>query len=265
MAMNPSGDAVRVEGIRTTEPTFGLPATWIDRGKQADAEMLGYTVVDPPTVVSTHLTEMLKNNVAELISYAEVQKLLNELSDDQRKIVDDIVPSVITVSGIQRILQALLAERVSIRDLPTILEGIAEMAGGRSTQAIAEHVRTRLARQITAANGGPDGTLVLLTLAPAWERAFAEAIIGEGDDRQLAMAPSDLQRFVAEVRDAYERAAQEGELPVLLTSPGVRTFVRAIVERFRPQTVVMSQNEVYSRARMRTIGSVGNAAARKAA
>jgi len=167
------------------------------------------------------------------------------------------VPGQISVSGIQRVLQSLLSERVSIRDLPTILEGIAEIAGnGRSIQTITEHVRSRMARQLCAANLGPDGNLPLITLSHTWERDFAEAMVGEGEGRHLAMAPSRLQQFIVGVQTAFENAAQMGELPVLITSPSIRPHVRAIIERFRPQTVVMSQNEVHPRVRLKTVGSV---------
>jgi flagellar biosynthesis protein FlhA len=257
MIMDPAGKPISLPGHHTTEPTFGLPATWIDLALRDEAELRGYSIIDPSTVISTHLTEILKGNVADLLSYANVQSLLSGLSKEQQKLVDDIVPSQISVSGVQRVLQALLNERISIRDLPTILEGIAEIAGtGRSTAVIVEHVRSRLGRQLCAANLGPDGNLPLLTLSPAWERDFAEAMVGEGDHRHLAMAPSRLQQFIVGIQKGFENAAQMGELPVLITSPSIRPHVRAIIERFRPQTVVMSQNEVHPRARLKTIGSV---------
>jgi flagellar biosynthesis protein FlhA len=257
MVMDPMGKEITLPGHHTTEPTFGLPATWIEPALRDEAELKGYSIIDPSTVISTHLTEVLKANVADLLSYANVQSLLAGLTKEQQKLVEDIVPSQISVSGIQRVLQALLGERISIRDLPTILEGIAEFAGpGRTAQMIAEHVRARLARQICAANLGPDGTLPLLTLGPQWERDFAEAMVGEGIDRHLAMAPSRLQQFIVGIQHGFEHAAQIGELPVLITSPGIRTHVRAIIERFRPQTVVMSQNEVHPRVRLKTIGSI---------
>ncbi|RUT34716.1 flagellar biosynthesis protein FlhA [Arsenicitalea aurantiaca] len=257
MVMDPMGRDITLPGHHTTEPTFGLPATWIEPALRDEAELRGLSIIDPSTVISTHLTEVLKGNVADLLSYANVQSLLGGLTKEQQKLVDDIVPGQISVSGIQRVLQALLSERVSIRDLPTILEGIAEIAGpGRTAQAIAEHVRTRLARQLCAANLGPDGNLPLLTLSHQWERDFAEAMVGDGDNRHLAMAPSRLQQFIGAVQQGFENAAQMGELPVLITSPSIRPHVRAIVERFRPQTVVMSQNEVHPRIRLKTIGSI---------
>ncbi len=236
---------------------INLPGTWIDQALRDEAEVRGYSIIDPSTVISTHLTETLKANVADLLSYANVQSLLSGLSKEQQKLVEDIVPGQISVSGIQRVLQTLLGERISIRDLPTILEGIAEIAGaGRSPQMIAEHVRSRLSRQLCAANLGADGNLPLLTLSPQWEREFAEAMVGDGAERHLAMAPSRLQQFIIAVQQGFENAAQMGELPVLITSPSIRPHVRAIIERFRPQTVVMSQNEVHPRVRLKTIGAV---------
>ena len=257
MVMDPEGRTIDIPGHRTTEPTFGLPATWIDRNMREEASVRGYTVVDPATVVSTHLTEVLKGHVSELLSYSDVQNLLSNLSKDMAKLVEDIVPAQISVSGVQRVLQTLLEERISIRDLPTILEGIAEAVGlSRNPQTITEHVRSRLARQICSLNLAPGGYLPLITLTPKWEHAFAEAIVGDGEDRQLAMAPSDLQNFVTLVRDRFEEAALQGEIPVLLTSPGIRTFVRSIVERFRPHTTVMSQNEVHSRVKLKTVAVI---------
>ncbi len=257
MVMDPEGSQVQLPGIHTTEPTFGLPATWIDQARRGEAELKGYTVVDPATVVSTHLTELVRGNMSELLSYAEVSKLLKDLPKEQQKLVDDIVPSQITVTGIQRVLQTLLEERVSIRDLPTILEGIAEVAGTlRSTRLITEHVRSRLARQLCAQHQAPGGYVPIIALSPEWERAFLESLHGDGEDKQLGMAPSRLQSFIAAVRDRFEEAARKGEIPILLTSPGSRPYVRSIVERFRAQTTVMSQNEVHPRAKLKTIGAV---------
>jgi flagellar biosynthesis protein FlhA len=257
MVMDPTGGEIALPGTHTIEPTFGLPATWIDISLREQAEFKSYTVVDPATVLSTHLTEAIKANVGDILSYADVQKLLSELSGDQRKLVEDLVPSQISVSGIQRVLQRLLAERISIRDLPTILEGIAEGLGStRNTQALAEHVRTRLARQLCAAHMAPGGYMPLIAVSPQWEQQFAEAMVGQGDDRHLAMAPSKLTEFVTQVREAFEHAARQGENPVLLSSPAIRPYVRAIIERFRAHTTVMSQAEIHPRIRLKTIKTV---------
>ncbi|PKQ08738.1 MAG: flagellar biosynthesis protein FlhA [Alphaproteobacteria bacterium HGW-Alphaproteobacteria-12] len=257
LVMDPHGDQIQLPGLHTTEPAFGLPATWIDEGLREEASFRGYTVVDPPTVLTTHLTEIIKDNMADLLSYAEVQKLLDELGKEHKKLVDDLVPSQITVTGIQRVLQTLLTERISIRDLPTIMEGIAEAVGHtQSLTLITEHVRARLARQICAAHVDGDNALPLVTLSPRWEQAFVESLVGQGEEKQLAMQPSVLQEFIASMRDRFEDAARSGEVPVLLTSPGIRPYVRSIIERFRPQTFVMSQNEIHPRIRLRTVGSV---------
>ena len=257
MAMDPAGRQVELPGEHTREPAFGLPATWIDESLREEATFRGYTLVDPSTVLTTHLTEILKENMAELLSYAEVQKLLNELNGEEKKLVEELIPTVVTVTTLQRVLQSLLREKVSIRDLPAILEGLAEAAPHTtSVTTLVEHVRTRLARQLCWANRGDDGALPIVTLSPDWEQAFAESLIGPGEDKQLAMAPSRLQDFIRNVRDVFERAAMAGENPVLLTGPQVRPYVRSIIERFRGQTVVMSQNEVHPKARLRTVGSV---------
>ncbi|MTW18803.1 flagellar biosynthesis protein FlhA [Rhodoplanes serenus] len=257
MAMDPMGGQVNLPGMHTTEPTFGLPATWIDAALKEEAAVRGYTVVDAATVLATHLTEQLKANISELLSYAEVQKLLRELPKEQGELVKDIVPSQITITGIQRVLQLLLTERISIRDLGTILEGIADGLGfTRSPAILVEHVRTRLARQICAQHTSPQGLLPLIALTARWEQAFAESIVGQGDDRQLAMQPSRLSEFITLVRERFEEAARMGEAPVLVTSPGIRPFVRSIVERFRAQTPVLSQSEIHPRARLRTVGSI---------
>jgi flagellar biosynthesis protein FlhA len=257
MVMDPAGGQVKLPGTHTTEPTFGLPATWIDPALKEDATLKGYTVVDAATVLSTHLTELLKNNMAELLSYGEVQKLLKELPKEQAELLKDLVPSLINVSGIQRVLQNLLAERVSIRDLSAILEGIADGIGGsRNPVTLAEHVRARLSRQICAQHTSPGGYLPLIALSAKWEQAFAESMVGQGDDRQLAMQPSKLSEFITLVREKFEAAAREGEAPVLVTSGSIRPFVRGIVERFRAQTPVLSQGEIHPRARLKTVGSI---------
>ncbi|MDP1616998.1 flagellar biosynthesis protein FlhA [Phenylobacterium sp.] len=257
MAMDPRGGQVEIPGEHMREPAFGLPATWIDDALREEATFRGYTIVDPATVLTTHLTEILKDNMAELLSYAEVQKLLKDLPAEQKKLVDDLIPATVTATTVQRVLQALLRERVSIRDLPAILEGIGEAAPHTSSVAmLVEQVRGRLARQLSYAYRGDDGALPIVTLSPEWENAFSDALIGPGEEKQLALAPSRLQEFIRGVREVFERAALSGESPVLLTSPAIRPYVRSIIERFRGQTPVMSQNEVHPRARLKTLGTI---------
>jgi flagellar biosynthesis protein FlhA len=257
LVMDPKGEQIPLSGEETVEPTFGLPAMWVDGGAREEALFRGYTVVDPPTVITTHLTELVKDNMAELLSYAETQKLLDELDEDQQKLIADLVPNQISVGGLQRVLQNLLAERISIRDLPAILEGVSEACGyTRNVTGITEHVRARLGRQISSSQINEQGFIPMLTLSPEWEQAFAEAIVGEGEDRQLSMAPTKLQEFIRLVRSGFEQHAMMGEAPVLLTSPGIRPYVRSIVERFRPATVVMSQNEVHPKVQIKTLGQI---------
>jgi flagellar biosynthesis protein FlhA len=257
LVMDPSGAQVDLPGEHVKEPAFGLPATWVEETYREEATFRGCTVVDPATVLATHLTEILRDHLPDLLSFAETDKLLTDLSKEHQKLLEDISPAQITRSGIQRVLQSLLRERVSIRDLGAILEAIAEAsATTKDLIAIVEHVRARLARQLCHQNAAPDGALSIVSLSPQWEQAFAEALIGEGDGRQLALAPSKLHEFVHAVRRAFEAAAGNGDVPVLLTSPLIRPYVRSLAERFRAQTVVMSQNEIHPKAKLRTVGQV---------
>jgi flagellar biosynthesis protein FlhA len=257
LAMDPTGGLARIPGEQVLEPVFGLPALWIDEALREEASVRGYTVVDPATVLTTHFTELVKENMAELLSFAATKKLVDELPKEQRALVDDIVPSQISMSGIQRVLQALLRERVSIRDLATIVEGVAEGATrGADLVTLTEQVRGRLARQLCTAHQATDGSLPVITLTPQWEQTLGGALVGEGGQRQLALEPSRLHQFANALRQAFDDAAARGETPVLLTSATVRPYVRALVERFRPLTTVMSQHEIHPRARLRAAGAI---------
>jgi len=258
LAIDPTGQIPAMQGERTTEPTFGLPALWIEEALRDEALARGCTVVDSAGVLATHLTETVRENMAELLSFSETQKLLDELPAEHKKLVSDLIPSQIGVGALQRVLQALLAERVSIRDLATIMEGIQEATAGgsRSIPGILAVVRGRLARQLSDAARGPQGYVPMIALSPDWELAFAESLAGPPDDRQLAMAPSKLQEFMQRLRDVFDAAANAGEAPVLVCSAAIRAHVRAIVERFRPSTTVLSQSEIHPRARIRTVGSL---------
>ena len=257
LCMDPRGEKISLPGEATVEPTFGLPAVWIQDNQREEAMFRGYTVVDSATVITTHLTEIIKDHMSELLSYAETQKLLDELPQGQQKLVSDLIPTAISMGAVQRVLQNLLTERVSIRDLPTILEGVAEAVGyTRNLTQITEHVRSRLARQISDNNTNSSGFVALVTLSPAWEQSFQESIVGQGEERQLAMAPSKLQDFINQVRTVFERQAMQGETPALLVSPPIRPFVRSVIERFRPVTVVISQNEIHPKAKIKTVDQI---------
>lgn len=257
LVMDPSGGKINLPGEETTEPTFGLPAMWISEQHREEALFRNLTVVDPPTVITTHITEIVKENLADLLSYAETQKLLDDLGQDQQKLIAETIPSQISLTGVQRILQNLLAESISVRDLSTIMESVAESS--RVTQNIllmTEHVRMRLARQISHSVTNADGYIPVVALSPTWEQIFAESLAGEGEERSLRMAPSKIQDFITAVRSKFDQFNLQGETPILLTSPIIRPYVRSIVERFRNNTPVLSQNEIHARARIKTLGQI---------
>ena len=257
MVMDPSGNKISLPGEETVEPTFGLPAMWVSEHYREEALFRNYTVVDPPTVLTTHLTEVVKDNMADLLSYAETQKLLDDLGKEEQKLITETIPGQISVSGVQRILQNLLAEMISIRDLPTIMEAVSEAS--RVTQNVTlmtEHVRMRLARQISHQTTNEDGYIPILALAPTWEQSFVDALNGDGEEKVLSMPPTRIQEFITAVREKFEQLATQGEMPILLTSPSIRPYVRSIVERFRPQTQVLSQNEIHPKARIKTVGQL---------
>ncbi len=257
LVMDASGGAINLIGEPTKEPAFGLDAMWIDESQREEASLKGMTVVDAATVLTTHLTEIIKGEASELLSYAETKKLIDALPDKHRQLVSDLIPSITSVTTIQRVLQALLAEKVSIRDLPTILEAIAEAAPqSGQTSHLVEHVRARLARQICGALKGSDGAAPIVTLSADWENEFGAALTGESESRQLAMAPSKLQDFVAAALQKLETSAQEGYSAAIVTSATVRPFVRSVVERVRPQTLVLSQNEIHPHTRLKNLGSI---------
>ena len=257
LVMNPTGDKIKIDGEDTKEPAFGLPAKWIDEGYKEEALFNNYTVVDPPTILTTHLTELVKDHITELLSYSEVQKLLDEISEENKKLVKDVVPDPVTISILQKVLQNLLSEGISIRDLPSILEATADaLSHTKSIANITEHVRIKLSRQICFSNTSSDGFITVLSLSPEWEEVFSSSIIGEGDDKNIAMPPSKLQEFTNKVKRMYDEQASKNIVPAILTTGVNRAYVRAVIERFRSNISVISQNEIHPRARIRTVGLI---------
>jgi flagellar biosynthesis protein FlhA len=259
LAIDPSGKLPALPGERCQEPAFGLPALWIEEALRDQAMARGCTVVDAAGVLVTHLTEVVRENMADLLSHSETRRLLDGLPEENKRLVADLVPAQASIGTVQRVLQALLAERVSIRDMPTILEGIQEATAGggpRGLAGIVQVVRARLARQLTESARGHQGDVPLLTLGAEWEAAFSEALIGPAEERQLAMAPSRVNDFVQRLRTALDRAGAAGDAPALVCSGAIRGHVRAVVERFRPTTPVLAQAEIHPRARIRVLGSV---------
>lgn len=261
LAMDPSGgSAPAIEGRSTVEPTFGLPAKWINEGQRESAQFNGYTVVDNSNVIVTHLTEVVKDNLSDLLTRAELDKLLDELRPTHGKLIEELIPEKLAKPILQKVLQNLLKERVSVRDLPTILEALAEVVPGqRNITLLTEHVRTRLARQLTFQHLGQDGILPIVALSPAWEKEFTDAIITldkDGHERQLAMSPDKIQNFLRTAAETFNRQFNSGLSPVFLTSPTVRPFARLLVERTLPSVPVLSQTEISPRAKLRTVATV---------
>jgi flagellar biosynthesis protein FlhA len=257
MVMSPTGGRIDIQGQDTKDPTFGLTAKWIDESKSDEANFKGLTVIHPPTVITTHLTEVVKDNISELLSYSETQKLVDGIDEQHKKLVDDIVPGQVSVAILQKVLQRLLAEGISIRDLPTILEAMAEaIQVTKSSMLLTEHARSRLSRQISYSLIDKENQLNVVTLSPEFEQAFSESLIGHGEEKQLAMAPTKLQSFINKCKAQLESLSIKGTYPVLLVSPTIRPYVRAVIERFRSQTPVLSQNEVYPKVKIKAVGEV---------
>lgn len=257
LAMDPTGgNAPPIDGKDTIEPTFGLPAKWIAESQKEQAQFNGYTVVDNSNVMVTHLTEVIKDNLSELLTRGELDKLIDEIRPNHGKLVDELLPDKLPKAILQKVLQNLLRERVSIRDLPAIMEALAEMSGVRNITLLTEHVRARLARQLSNQNTPLDGTMQIVALSPAWEREFTDAVVVEGDERQLAMAPEKVQAFLRSARDTFEKQFNQGLQPILLTSPVARPFARMLMERTLPSVSVLSQAEISPKAKIRTVGTV---------
>jgi flagellar biosynthesis protein FlhA len=257
LAMDP-GDAVgQLPGVATTEPAFGLPAIWIADTQRAEAEALGYTVVDQESVIVTHLTEAIRSESAELLSRQETRQLLDQLKEHNAAVVDEVVPDVLSLGEIQRVLQALLREGISIRDLGVIIEAIGDKARlTRDPALLAEYARQALGRQITAPFLGPDRTLRAIALDPMIEQEVSESITATSDGEFLAMEPSRAQALVTALRDRVEAAGTLGARPVLLCSARVRRHLRRLSEQSVPQLAVCSYNEIAPGIRVETVGVV---------
>ncbi|MGZ4166249.1 MAG: flagellar biosynthesis protein FlhA [Solirubrobacteraceae bacterium] len=258
LAMDP-GDAVgNLSGIPTTEPAFGLPAVWISDSQHSEAEALGYTVVDAESVIVTHLTETIRAHAAQLLTRQDVRQLLDQLKESNEAVVTEVVPDILSVGEIQRVLQTLLSEAVSIRDLGAIVEAVGDKARiTRDTGLLAEYARQALGRAITAPHLGADQTLRAITLDPAIEQEVATSITATTDGEYLALEPSRAQALLGAVRAQSDHAAARGGLrPVLLCSARVRRHIRRLVESAVPHLAVCSYNEIASGVSVETIGVI---------
>jgi flagellar biosynthesis protein FlhA len=257
LAFSPGGQKLTIAGQDTLEPSFRIPARWIDFAQRAEAASQGLTVVDIETVLTTHLSETVKASMSQLMSYAATQKLLAGLGTDHQKLVQDLVPALMPMSTVQAVLANLLAERVSIRPLTLILEAMHEAAAfTRNVRMVTEHVRKRLALQICKALTGEDGFVTVMPLSPQWEKEMAEAIIAEGDQRSFVLAPSRTQDFVQTVRNKLTAASVRGAWPAILCGAEARPFVRALVERINPTIAILSHAEVHPRCRLRSVETI---------
>jgi flagellar biosynthesis protein FlhA len=258
LAMDP-GDAVgNLAGIPTTEPAFGLPAVWIADSQHSEAEALGYTVVDAESVIVTHLTETIRAHAAQLLTRQDVRQLLDQLKGSNEAVVTEVVPDILSVGEIQRVLQTLLSEAVSIRDLGAIVEAVGDKARiTRDTGLLAEYARQALGRAITAPHLGADQTLRAITLDPAIEQEVATSITATTDGEYLALEPSRAQALLNAVRAQSDHAAALGGLrPVLLCSARVRRHIRRLVESAVPHLAVCSYNEIAAGVSVETIGVI---------
>jgi flagellar biosynthesis protein FlhA len=257
MVMHPQGSKIELKGEETKEPTFGLPAMWVDESQKEEALDKDYTIVDVATVITTHLTEVIKENIIDLLSYSETQKLLDELGQKHSKLIADTIPDLVSISSVQRILQNLLAEGVSIRDLSTIMEAINECTRTtKSVRLITEFVRARLARQISYAHVNESGYLPIIKLSQEWEQAFSESLVAIGEDKQLSLAPSKLQEFIEKFKAVYDQLIGQGEIAIILVPANIRPYLREIIARFYPAVSVVSPNEIHPKIQIKTLNQI---------
>lgn len=257
LAMDPGSVIAPVEGIKTTEPVFGLPAVWITEDQKEDASYGGYTVVDLSTVLATHLTELLKTNLHELLGRQELVRVLDNFKELYPKVVTDLVPDIVSLGIVLKVLQNLLREGVSIRDLRTILETLAEYGGKiKDTDMLTEYARQALYRTITEAIKSPNGDIPLYTLDRAIEESIANNLIQTEAGQQLSLDPKVTQHILASLNEKIDEATGMGEKMVVLCSPIIRNHFKRLTEKFIPNLVVVSHNELSPDANIRSLGTV---------
>jgi flagellar biosynthesis protein FlhA len=257
LAMSPGVEDDSIEGIDTIEPSFGLPAKWISEEMKEQAEIFGYTVVDPPSVVSTHITEMIKTNAHELLGRQETKQLIDHLQDSYPILVEEVTPNPLTVGEVQKVLAKLLKENVSIRNLPIIFETLADYAKMSSdTDLLAEYVRQSLARQITSQYVQGSASLKVVTMSGKVEKLIADAIQQTEHGNYLSMDPNDSQGILEAVASQMEQLSLMEESPIILCSPAVRMYVRQLTERYFPQVPIISYNELEANVEVQSLGVV---------
>jgi len=257
LVMNPEGDLNLIEGIESKDPAFGLDAKWVDTAEREKAELEGYTIVDPATVIATHITEVIKANAFELVGRQETQDLLDKLKEKYPKLVEDLVPNILDLGLVHRVLQNLLKERISIRNLQTILEVLASYGTqSKNVDYLTEKVRIALKRQISESLLAPDGKLYVFTLASSIEQFLAKNIQQTDDGKDIVVDPSFGQKLLSALMKKVDEINMKGLPPVLVISPPIRLPFRRFVEKFIPNLNIISHNEIADNVKIETLGNV---------
>jgi flagellar biosynthesis protein FlhA len=257
MALNPGEVKKTIEGIPTKEPVFGLPALWVPEKRKEEAHFSGYTVVDISTIMATHLTEILKGHADELLGRQDVQKLLDRLAQNYPKAVEELTPNNLALGVVQRVLQNLLRERVSIRDLLTIVETLADYGPvTKDPDVLTEYVRQKLSRSIVKQFETPEGTLPVIALDPRIEDLLREKLVRGEQGSYLALEPGVAQKILTNIHQTLDRVTHLNYQPVILCSPGVRRHLKKLLDRFLPQVAVLSHSELTSQTKIQSLGTV---------
>jgi flagellar biosynthesis protein FlhA len=255
MVMSATGKDIPIEGVNCKEPAFGLPAKWIDAADLSVAE--GYTILDSASVITTHLTQIIKENITDLLSYTDVQNLLEEASKTHKKLIQDLIPDVLNISKLQKVLHKLLAEGISIKDLTTILESAGDASSkGQNVVLITEFVRSKLARQICSQNLNTKGNLPIIAISDSWENKFLENIYDAEEEKQIVLPPSELNSFLIKVQQTLNENVKDGVMPAVLVSSGIRPYVRNLIAKIQPMVTVLGHKELHSKYPIEHLGTV---------
>ena len=257
LAMDSGAAKREIEGVPTVEPAFKLPAVWIQEDKRDEAQLAGYTVVDPSTVVATHLTEVLRTHGDELLGRQDAQKLLDNLAKTHPKVVEELLPELMNLGGVQKVLQNLLRERVSIRDMLTICETLADYAPKvKDTDVLTEYVRQKLSRSIVSSFVDDEGNISVLTLSTQIEDFVRESVQQSEQGGFLSLEPNFAQRLLDSVQESVERVSTEGYQPIIICASVIRRHLRQFLARFLPQVVILSHNELTSHIKIESLGTI---------
>ena len=257
MAMNPGYVEEEITGIPTFEPSFHLPAIWITESQRERAESLGYTVVDPPSIIATHLTEVIRQHISELLTRQDVQNLINNVKENNPTLIEELVPKLLGVGEIQKVLQNLLEEGISIRDLVTIFETLADHAPvTRDTDILTEYVRQSLKRAISGKYFPPNEVTNVVTLDPAVEQEIMGSVKNTEQGSYLTLDPEKIKKIVASLKESLKKLEDMGKNPIVITSPIVRLYFKKLVSDYFKDIIVISYNEVEPNVELQSVGMV---------